>query len=220
MSRTVRAQIRAAVLAVVIAAHAILAAPLPQVVTPHMLRDDANREEFERWMEWLHRLGDPISEATARQLLFDITGVIGRAHASVRRPIQTVIGWSHTGTGQGWALFVNPDTWPNRLEIDGRVGDTWEALYRRFDPQRDLLDGQLTYRRVRAVYDNPTTTPRPSARELARWIAGRVLLARTDVEQVKVRVVRCHTPIPGGRDDRTCKNRYELAFDRTTAGSR
>jgi hypothetical protein len=124
-----------------------------------------------------------------------------------------------TGTGQGWALFVNPDTYPHRLRIRGkqRKHDPWELLYLRLDPKHDLLANRLAYRRVRGIYDDNTgkRTTR-LGKNFARWAAREVMLARPDLNIVRVDFLRSHVTIPGRPIDEHKRTRLGRSHKRAT----
>src|SRR5262245_54627598 len=129
-----RAQLRAAAITLVLVVHGLAAAPLPHVVTAEDLKNPVSQEELHRWTERFAAVGWPIDDATLGRQVMDVTGVIGSLHRKVLAPVRPL--FRLTGTGQGWALFANPDTHPARLQIRVRRAGSkdWELLYQRLDP--------------------------------------------------------------------------------------
>jgi hypothetical protein len=137
------------------------------------------------------------------ELVISASGAIGRAHRALLAPARPV--FAATGTGQGWALFANPDTHPARLEIRGRRrGETtFTPLFRHLDPDATWRAPALTYRRLRGVYDagGYRSRPRKPYLRFAQWIGREALAERPDLAAVEVRTVRTHTTLPGSPPD-------------------
>jgi hypothetical protein len=215
------ATLRAAVLTAVLAVHCVAAAPLPQVVTPRELEGPVAREEVARWASRLTALGYTIDAEQLGERVVSVSGAIGRAHRALLAPYRPV--FRYTGTGQGWALFANPDIWPSRLEVRVRRSErgAWELLYRRLDPAHPFQDPVIAYRRVRGVYEAAGDGRRPRApyRVFAAWYAERIL--REDpgvfvggphppVQAVEVRMVRTHTTVPPQPPDEVAEPRHSI----------
>jgi hypothetical protein len=189
--------VRAAVLAVVIAVHGLAAAPLPHIVTEADLKNPVSAEEVDRWAERLTALGYTITAEELGQKVIRITRRIGGAHQGLLKPFRPVL--RVTGTGQGWALFANPDSHPGRLVIRIHEPQGWRILHRRLDPEHDWAEDLLSYRRIRAMYDAGGYRSRPSGPyvRFAHWIGDRILSTDPDVDLVEVSTVRTHTTLPG-----------------------
>lgn len=205
------ARSRALLIALALAIHGLAAAPLPHAVTRQDLRDPVAREELARWAA---RLGTSPEDLSER--LVAATGQIARARRALLAPVQPLLRL--TGTGQGWALFANPDIYPSRLEIRiRRAGKpNFEPLYLRLDPERDWADDLLSYRRVRGIYDAGGNGNRPRApyRRFADWIGHRVLSADPTVEEVEIRMQRTHTTLRGQAHDDHVDLRHAITVRR------
>ena len=198
-----RARLRAAAITLVLVVHGIAAAPLPHVVTKDDLRNPVTQEEVHRWTERISALGYAIDDATLGERVIAVTGLIGGAHRAMIAPFRPF--FRITGTGQGWALFANPDTHPARLQIRvRRAGSTeWELLYQRLDPDHAWADDRLSYRRVRGCHDGGglRSKPRSIYKRFAAWIGQEILDADPTVDAVEVRTIRTHTTLPSRDPD-------------------
>lgn len=198
-----RAKLRAAAITLVLLVHGVAAAPLPHVVTRDDLKNPVSQEELRRWTERLNALGYTIDDATLAERVITVTRAIGGTHRAAMAPFRPL--FRITGTGQGWALFANPDTHPSRLQIRVRRQGSreWELLYQRLDPERAWSDDRLSYRRIRGCHDAGgfRTRPRGIYRRFAEWIGRDVLARDPTVAEVEVRTVRTHTTLPGAPPD-------------------
>ena len=195
--------IRGGLLAAALFFHGIAAAPLPHPVTRDDLRNPVSAEEVAAWADRLSALGLPIGPDALGEQVIAITAGIGRVHRALLAPARPV--FALTGTGQGWALFANPDTHPARLEIRGRrEGEQgFELLFRHLDPEATWRAPALTYRRLRGVYDagGYRSRPRKPYQRFAGWVGREALAAFPDLAVVEVRTVRTHTTLPGEPPD-------------------
>lgn len=209
-----RAALRAALLAVVLGVHGLMAAPVPHVVTREDLQNPVSKEEVERWAERLTALGWAMTPEELGERVMAITSVIGGAHRKALSPFRPLLRW--TGTGQGWALFANPDNHPARLSIRVRRAEGWSILYQRLDPEHAWADDQLSYRRLRGVYDAGgfRSRPRPPYKRFAQWIGQRILAADPSVLEVEVRTLRTHTTLPGEAPDDRVEVRHVIPVRR------
>jgi hypothetical protein len=211
-----RARLRAAAITLVLLVHGLAAAPLPHVVTRDDLKNPVSQEELHRWTERLNALGYTIDDAALAERVISITGVIGGAHRALIAPFRPL--FRVTGTGQGWALFANPDTHPARLQIRvRRAGSTgWELLYQRLDPEHAWADDRLSYRRIRGCHDAGGFRSKPRAvyRRFADWIGREILAREPDVDVVEVRTVRTHTTVPPRPPDATEEPRHAITVRR------
>ncbi len=208
--------IRASLLAVALLFHGLAAAPVPHVVTRDDLRNPVSAEEVAAWSRRLAALGIALPPDDLGDLVISVSGAIGRAHRALQAPARPV--FAATGTGQGWALFANPDTHPARLEVRGRRDGetTFTPLFRHLDPDATWRAPALTYRRVRGVYDagGYRSKPRKPYQRFARWIAREALAERPDLAAVEVRTVRTHTTLPGAPPDPTEEVRHVVPVGR------
>lgn len=196
MEISVRARIRALVLAVVIAVQAWMAVPLPPKVAPQRLRDPVAREEIDRWRALLSSIGIELSKDQAIQLAVHVSEILGGTRQASLRPLQP--GIRVTGIGQSWALFAAPDTHPSRLELHARVAGTWQPVYRRLDDDYPFLASVMGFRKVRGVYDSNGGR---SYDEMAKWAADRVFEAYPAADAARMRLVQTHATRPGVRRD-------------------
>ena len=189
---------RAALLAVVIAVHGLFAAPVPHVVTASDLKNPVSRDELADWASFLTDLGFAIEPLELGVRVISVTETIGGTHRAMKEPFRPLM--SFTGTGQGWPLFANPDTHPDRLEVEVlRRDGVREVVYRQLDPSHRWHRSQIAYRRMRGLWDAGGYSRRPHGvyRRFARWVARELFEEDDDIDEVTVRMWRTHTPMPG-----------------------
>lgn len=210
-----RAKLRALLLAFVIGVHGVFAAPVPHIVTPEQLKNPVSRDEVATWARRLTAIGYTIDTDTLGERVVEVSGQIGGLHRSLKLPF---IPWMRfTGTGQGWALFANPDTHPGRFNIRvRRGGGPMEDLYLQLDPEHDWWRTRLAYRRLRGCWSAGGFSKRPRSiyRRFGSWIAGRVFLDQPDVTAVQVRTLRTHTTLPGEPVDPRVERRHVITIER------
>jgi hypothetical protein len=109
---------------------------------------------------------------------------------------------------QRWRLFARPHRHPQRLEIAIRRRDRadgadradrdsrWEVIYRQGDPARTWDEWRLDYRRVR-YFLNPGKKGGRDYRNVATWVAARVMRRMPEVEAVRLQQERLTVPAPG-----------------------
>lgn len=209
MSVSPRARLRAALITVALVVHGVAALPVPHVVRPRELLDPVAQEEVRRWVDRLAAVGiERTPEALGAEVV-QWSGALGRAHRRLLAPARPLFRW--TGTGQGWALFANPDTHPSRLEVAWHRGDVEQVVYRRLDPQLDWQADVLGYRRIRGLYDATSARHHatPTVRRLADWLAQRV--EDPEVDGVTVRFVATPLAVPSRRrPPKPPRVRYEV----------
>jgi len=194
-----KAWLRAALITVALVVHGIFALPSPYGIDEGDLHTPEGKEEIRRWTSILGAVGVDVSvEQLSAQTIY-WTHAIHAAHSKLRRPF---IPWmKFTGTGQGWALFASPDTYPHRLEIYVLEDRKWRPVFVRNHPTLDFLDRTLRYRRVRGVYDGSTRTQRVPYWNFARWVARQAFVAYPKAGKVRIQMVQTHTTVPGEPED-------------------
>lgn len=211
-----RASLRAALLAVALGVHGLAAFPSPKKISRAQFDHPVAVEEVDRWVEVLAGLG---VETTRAAVVDGVVSIGGRAVAvrtAVLGPAQPV--FMLTGTGQGWGLFAYPDSYPDRLVVDGLGADgQWRPLFRALEADHDFLAPQLSYRRVRGVYDGHTERPRQPYENLVQWIAAQALHADPALSAVRVLFERSHTLPPTAPQDPVVKRRLKRIVAREPA---
>ncbi len=192
---TPRAHLRAALLAGVIGCHGLAAVPSPSSLSRDQFRHPVAIEELDNWVELFGAAG----VATSRKELIDHLVETGGRAVGVRKavlaPLQPV--FRATGTGQGWGLFAFPDSYPDRLIVEGRrVHEPWEPLYTALHPEQDFLSPQLTHRRVRGVYDGHTDRPGRPYDNFVHWVAREAFAVDAGLTAVRVGFERSHSLPP------------------------
>lgn len=191
--------VRAALLAAVIAVHGVAAAPLPSGVSANDFKNPIARDEMQRWSEILASIGVSASpEALSQRAL-----AVGKESSELRKTLLKPFGplMRVTGTGQGWGLFTYPNSYPHRMEIEILQDGQWVCIFRALDPSCDWMEAHLTYRRIRGVYDDNATSTRSSYTNFVRWIAKRAFEDFPAAESVRVRMIRSHVVLPGQPKD-------------------
>ncbi len=213
-----RAWIRALLITLAIGVHGIYAAPVPHIVTKEQLKNPVSRDEVATWADRLTAIGYTIDTDTLGQRVVEVSGQIGGLHRSLKLPF---IPWMRlTGTGQGWALFANPDTHPGRLSIRiRREGGAMEDLYLQLDPEHDWWRSRLAYRRLRGCWSAGGFSKRPRSiyRRFSQWIADRIFAVAPDVVEVQVRTLRTHTTLPGEPPDDRVEKRHVITIQRDSS---
>jgi len=193
------ARLRAALIAVVVGVHGVAVLPVPHVVRPHELDDPVAQAEVQRWSERLTAVGYDLPPDELGRQVMAWSSWLGRAH---RRALSPVRPWFQlTGTGQGWALFANPDTHPSRMEVSVVRSGEQQLVYRRLDPDHARFADELAYRRVRGLYDATSARHRPTAasRRLADWLEQRARSEDPSIDGVILRFVATPLRLPGSR---------------------
>jgi len=187
---------RAIILGFVVLVHGIRVAPLPHKVHAHELKDPVAKEEVARWSERLTSLGYTIGPKELGERVVEVTDGISSTHRGLTAPFRPWFRW--TGTGQGWALFANPDTHPSRLRIDGVGPDGKRVLFQSGDPEHAWLLPYLKHRRLRPIFDAAAVRRRPSAsyRRLVDWIWTRAQVDHPDLIRIEAVLLATHPALP------------------------
>jgi hypothetical protein len=192
--------LRAALLAVVVFVHGVAASPLPpSPTTAKALANPIAVEELDGWVRLLGGLGVTTNRAQLTELAVRSSVVTSELRGLVTKPFRPLM--RITGTGQGWGLFTYPNTHPHRLVIEVERGGEFQVVYRALDPEHRYLEPQLTFRRVRGVYDDNASKVRPSYESFARWVARRAFADWPDATRVRVKMIRTHVVTPGQKPD-------------------
>jgi len=188
------AEIRAALLAVVIAVHGLAAAPLPSQIREHERRSPDSLEEVRRWTNVFNAIGLSVSEEGLMDFSYNTGKFATQTRRTLLKPFQRI--FRVTGTGQGWGLFTHPDRFPDHLEVYGKRDESWFPLYKAFDEEHDFLANQLAYRRVRGLWDGSANKPKPSFAYFVDWVAREAFLSDESLQQVRVQFRRSRTTTP------------------------
>jgi len=208
-------KVRAAIIAFALVIHGLLAAPLPQPVSKRDFKGPVSAQEVEKWHELATAVGWEMTDQEFQDLVMTVSNGIGETHVAMEKPIKKAL--RITGTGQGWALFAVPDAYPHRLEIQGkRSGDrNWHFIYRRHDPEfSEFLGSQINYRRVRGIYDGSSRRPGRTYKNFTKWVAVHAFNQFPELTEVRVRMIRAHTTIPGEEPDPETKVRNTRRYTR------
>ncbi|MCB9761720.1 MAG: hypothetical protein H6739_17890 [Alphaproteobacteria bacterium] len=196
---TIRARVRAAVLAFVVLVHGMAASPIPNSVSKAHFRNPIAEEEMARWVSILGRVGIRTTDEELIAWLVDVGSSTAEVRKVVMQPFRPIL--RVTGTGQGWGLFTYPNSYPHRMEIEGRAGTTWRTLFRALDPEHAWMNDKLVFRRVRGVYDDNAFKTRQSYDNFVRWVAGEAFTEFEDLDEIRVKMIRSHVVLPGKPHD-------------------
>lgn len=190
-------RVRAGLIALALAVHACAATPMPRPIKAEDARTATAVEEMKLWLDVLASVG---ISATSDQLLA-LVNAVGGACSTLKKsalaPFQPLL--RITGTGQSWALFAYPDRYPNRLVVEVRQpGGQWETVFRGADPEHTFLAPQLTFRRIRGVYDTASSRGSPGKvyDRFADWVARQTLAAQPNATDVRIKMVQFHVDLP------------------------
>jgi hypothetical protein len=188
--------VRALLILLALLVHGIYALPLPRELTLEKMREDAGKENVERWLGWFAAVGWHPDRAWFEQTVWKASKLSDELHDALKAPAKPWMTFS--GNSQSWALFAIPERWPIRLEIRiQREGATeWEMLYRRLDPSYPAWDDVLSYRRMRGIWDGQIQKPKSGYKNMTKWLARRIFDADPTIARVEVRGVRTHTTLP------------------------
>jgi hypothetical protein len=139
-------------------------------------------------------LGIPLTRDQVKGISQTVGGRVGRARWRLMRHFKPL--FVITGTGQGWALFATPDSYPQRLEVWIGVGDEERRVSCRADARYPYLADVFAFRRVRGVFDGVSGKPKGTYRRFTKWVATRALADFPEAEWVRVQQVRTHTVLP------------------------
>lgn len=209
--------LRAALLAVVVFVHGVAASPLPP--SPSSAKALANPiavEELNGWVRLLGGLGVETNREQLTELAVESSIVTSELRSAVMKPFRPLL--RITGTGQGWGLFTYPNTHPHRLVIEVERDGKFEVVYRALDPEHAYLEPQLTFRRVRGVYDDNASKVRPSYESFARWVARHAFEDWPDATRVRVKMIRTHVVTPGQTPDPKAETRLVRVVKRGEEG--
>jgi hypothetical protein len=208
-----RAQLRAVLLAVAFFWYGLAALPSPKKISRGQFEHPVAVEELDRWVDILAGLGLKLERAELIDHLVGTGGAVVSARSRLLAPAQSV--FRLTGTGQGWGFFAYPDSYPDRLIVEGRRdSEPWTLLYRALDSTHAFLSKQLTNRRIRGVYDGHSDRPGKPYDNFAGWVASEAFEADPSLHQVRVRFERTHTLPPTHQPDLETTSRLERVIDR------
>lgn len=195
--------VRATLIFILLLFHGVFAMPWFHEVKPHELQRPEAKQEVRQWREMLNSFGIALEQDEFNDLLIDISSRLVAPNKWVKARLRPIM--SATGTGQGWGLFVTPDTYPHRLIVEGRGdGDpAFNLIYQRLNSDFDWWDERFRYRRVRGIYDGATSKPNRAYLNFCRWVAESAFQEHSEYEVIRVGFIRTHSVPPGKeRDDR------------------
>ncbi len=188
--------VRAALLTLALVVHGIYALPLPREITLERIREDAGKENVDRWLGWFASAGFRPEREWFEVTVCRVSRGFEQAHKAMKWPAKPWMEF--VGNSQSWALFAIPERWPIRLEIrvmhEGM--NDWEVIYRRLDPVLTSWDDILSYRRMRGIWDGQVTKPKSGYKNLTKWVAKRIFEQDGSIARVEVRGIRTHTTLP------------------------
>jgi len=124
--------------------------------------------------------------------------VAGRVQTAVLSPFGFVFDWLRVT--ERWVLFAGASSRRFRLEIAarGNSSEPWHLLYRADDERHRFLAELIEYRRVRGAFNPRTQEPPPGYEAFVAFIARRVLRERPELRDVRVRMERIRIDDAGG----------------------
>ncbi len=114
-----------------------------------------------------------------------------KGYVDVLRPIQRTLLRPFTWVQrvfyvtQRWGLFQAAERDRYRLEIHGRVGETWALLSRVGDPDHSQYTSLLLDERVRGAW-NPTDRAMRQYGVFTQWFLGRVLEEHPELDAARI----------------------------------
>ena len=177
-------------------------------------RPSRGQEELRQWRELVNAFGVEISQDEFNEVLIDVSGKLVAPNKWIKGKLRPVL--TATGTGQGWGLFVSPDTYPHRLIVEGRRDGEREfsLIYQRLNPEHNWWDERFRYRRLRGIYDGATSRPNRVYTNFCRWVAESAFTEHPGFEVVRVGFIRTHSVVPGRDRDTRNPRRLLRTFKR------
>lgn len=208
------AEIRAALLAVVLFAHGIYALPIPPAVSEKDVKNELRQRDIEVWRSWMAAVGLHVSLERFERALIGSTQGLAKAHRTLKSPFKPA--FELVGANQSWALFASASTAPDRLVIEIDRGEGWEPILRRLDPCCSWREPQLEYRRLRGVWDGQKGGMRAGYKGLTKWIAREVFEEFPDAQRMRVYMERGVSVYPWEEPDPTREVKFERVHRRET----
>jgi hypothetical protein len=207
-------QVRAGLLFLLLMVHGVFAMPWFHEIKASSLNRPEAIEELRQWRELVVSLGVEMDQDTFNQRLMEISAALAAPQKRLKSSLRPLLKW--TGTGQGWGLFVSPDTYPHRLIVEGQNPKTkrFELIYRRLDEEHDWWDARFRYRRLRGIYDGATSRPGKVYTTFSRWVATAAFEEYPQYETVRVGFIRTHSVVPGAERDTRNPRRLLRTFRR------
>ena len=165
-----RAEARAALIALVLAVGLVDGLPLPSA------------ERARGFAPWLAGPADAAN----------------RAQAVLLGPFRLAFDWLRVN--ERWVLFAGASARRFRLEIAARKhsSEAWQLLYRADDERHRFLADLIEYRRVRGAFNPRTQEPPPGYEAFVAFIARRIFDERPELRDVRVRMERIRIDDRGG----------------------
>jgi hypothetical protein len=207
-------QVRAALIFLLLLVHGVFAMPWFAEIKPDALKRPEAIEELGQWRDLVASLGHDLEQDEFNAKVMGVTKVLAAPHKWLKAKLRPAL--KLTGTGQGWGLFVNPDTYPHRLIVEGQEPKSrkFELIYRRLDPEHVWWDARFRYRRLRGIYDGATSRPGKVYTSFSRWVATEALLDFPQYETIRVGFIRTHSVVPGRERDTRDPRRLLRTFER------
>jgi hypothetical protein len=191
--------IRAILITLVLFFCAVEAAPLPTLKKRHMNRQIA-QDETDRWVGILDTFGIEIAREELIQKVRRASRKSGKLQKKLIRPWRKLE--RPLGLSQSWGLFTFTDSYPGRMVIEARRGDSgWSELYRAPHDDGSALVALLHYRRVRGLWDDSGDRPYPGKlyNRWVTWLGARVFVLYPDVDAMRLRFDRVDIQPPTAR---------------------
>ena len=183
-----------------VAAHlfAVTAMALPSVgsgMNRAAWADPTVQGEFRSWSARLAALGIDLPPAALEDRAWGIAVQYQAARDAVLQPFMPY--YVYCGPWQSWQMFVAPQRFPARLEIDVDRGQGWEPLYVERSDTHTWRREWFDHDRFRAsIFRYSWRHFASSRRAFTDWVAGQVAADQPDAVAVRVSWVRYQTPSP------------------------
>lgn len=190
----------------------VAASPSPGKVSGAALKDPIAREELNRWVQIFSWAGVEMTPEDVAALTVDLADTWKTGKNYLLTPFRPI--WKITATQQGWGLFTYPDTHPYRLEVSWREKNgPYTVIYRSLDREYDFLEGPITFRRVRGMYNPGRKVPK-TYKGVTEWYSAMVFERIPEAQRVRFRFHRAHTPTPGQVSDGEHSTRFSRVVRR------
>ena len=187
---SVRRQLRAIALMLVVAVNLIYAIPVPHMKEEALSDPDWFMTDMQRWT---HVLGMVGIELTPEQLQHGVRGIAWRYKQgvlAVREPVAPL--FRSIKANQQWGLFGAVTEIPDRLVIEVDRGDGYVPVFVKLDPEHDWREPVWRYRRIRGIWDSVKDgdKPRGTYRRLSMWTSRQLFLEDPSIQRVRFKLER------------------------------
>ena len=189
-------ELRAVLVLLHVVAVVLVATPSPSVgLRRSTWADPTVQAEFAAWNERFHALGAQWTEKEMEDRLWSFATSYNTVREEILLPFNPYT--KYLGTSQTWRMFVAPQRFPTRLDIDVEENGAWTPVFEERSPTLTWLRPMMDHDRVRSVIFRFGWAPYKHLYEdFGTWIAARAARDFPDATRVRLHLYRYQTPSP------------------------